>query len=745
MNSTENTTDIHQALAEACAAAGVVPPARLPTDGQFHRASVAGVKNGQGDASIKLFADGEGGIVHNWRTGESRPFFVANGHELTEAERVEGDRRINAVRREAEAERARCAKDAAAKALAIWSAATPARDDHPYLARKRVHAVETLREIVIKKLTALTGYPPKSKGERLQGRVLVAPVHIDGKLSTVELIDGAGRKSALSGGVKGNGFWSVAPVAADASRIVICEGAATGLSLHECTGAAVVAALSCHNLLDVARTMRTQHPGADLIVAGDIGNGADKARKAAREAGAKLVYPDFGAAPHDGLTDFNDLHQARGADVVRAQIEAATAEAKAEAAPVRVLLTRASDVKPESIRWLWSDWLPVGKVVLLAGAPGAGKTTIALDLAATISRGGAWPDGSRCEVGGVLIWSGEDSAADVIVPRLLAAGADLDRVHIITGRTDDDGTILPFDPAADVPLLGERLAGIGGAALLIVDPLVSAVAGDAHRANDVRRDLQAFVDLAASYQVTVLGITHFSKRSAGALPAERVIGSQAFVALARTVLVAARDEGSERRILARAKSNIAPDDGGFAYTMEQKTIDGGIRASHIGWGESIEGSARALLADVEQVPDDDERSEQDEAAGFLRDLLAAAPVPVKSVQADARGAGYSWRTIERAKRDLGIEARKIGLKEGWVWALPEGRQAEGRHEDRRTKNVGGLRDDWRSSPTTRVCDPPLYPEDRHFSEDRQAKHCGGLPDTADDVRPSDDDEYRDAV
>lgn len=346
----------------------------------------------------------------------------------------------------------------------------------------------------------------------------------------------------------------------------------------------------------------------------------------------------------------------------------------ANARPV-ALLSCAAQITPQPIEWLWRNWLVAGKLNMLAGAPGAGKTTLALKMAAIITTGGEWPDGSRCErAGDVIMWSSEDDPADTLVPRLIAMGADLERVRFVDGRAESDGTIAPFDPAHDIPLLAERISALGNVRLLIVDPLTSAVAGDAHRMNDVRRDLQPLVDMAGAHDCAVLGISHFSKGSKGSTPAERVIGSQAFVALARMVLLAAKDEAAEHRIFMRGKSNIAPDDGGYAYTIEQCDAQPGITASRVVWGEPIQGNARDILGDIERDDGDDgdERTERDEAHDFLRDLLADGPVAVRDLRADATGAGHAWRTIERAKRELGIESRKQGVgKDGkWFWALP---------------------------------------------------------------------------
>ena len=119
-------------------------------------------------------------------------------------------------------------------------------------------------------------------------------------------------------------------------------------------------------------------------------------------------------------------------------------------APLSVVqLTCAADIKPEPIRWLWPDWLARGKFHIFAGMAGTGKTTIAIAIGSTISQGGRFPDGTRAPVGNVLIWSGEDSAKDTLVPRLLAAGADMKRVHFI-GDVQHCDEIRSFDPATDI-------------------------------------------------------------------------------------------------------------------------------------------------------------------------------------------------------------------------------------------------------------------------------------------------------
>ncbi|WP_339487839.1 AAA family ATPase [Pseudomonas sp. EL_65y_Pfl2_R95] len=356
----------------------------------------------------------------------------------------------------------------------------------------------------------------------------------------------------------------------------------------------------------------------------------------------------------------------------------------------RAELTTASSIVPVPIHWLWPGWIARGKLTVLAGAGGSGKTTLAMSLIGTLTSGGRWPDGEHCSTASnALIWSSEDDPADTLIPRLMAAGANLERVHIIQGRINALGDREPFDPATDFDLLRDAVEVIGGASLLLLDPVVNVVKGDMHRANDVRRALQAVVDFAEAHSCAVLGISHFSKGSGGSSPADRVIGSQAFGALARTVLVAAKQEDSDVRVLARAKSNISDDQGGVGYVVEAHTIADGLITTRVLWGERVDGSAREILADVEKFGTE-ETSEQEDAEHFLLGILSAGQVPVKQIKADANGAGYAWRTIERAKKSLGVEAVKVGMKEGWVWQFG----TEDRQETTKTATVfaGGLRE-----------------------------------------------------
>jgi putative DNA primase/helicase len=346
----------------------------------------------------------------------------------------------------------------------------------------------------------------------------------------------------------------------------------------------------------------------------------------------------------------------------------------------RVILRRGSEVAPVAVDWLWPGWLAGGKLHLIGGAPGTGKTTLAAGLAAIVTCGGRWPDGTRARAGSVVIWSGEDDNADTLNPRLRAAGADMQRVHVIE-RVIDRGEAYPFDPARDMDALSDALQAIPDVRLIVVDPVVSAVSGDSHKNAEVRRGLQPLVDLAASIGGALLGVTHFSKGTTGRDPLERITGSLAFGALARIVLVAAKQDADDdrpaRRVLLRAKSNNGPDGGGFAYDLQQAPLPDfpGIEASCVVWGEAIDGTARDVLAETEVDHDAAGR----DAAGFLRELLLSGERAAKDVFAEAGAAGYSRDAMHRAKRKIGAVAVKQGMLGGWVWRLSDGsgRRAEG--------------------------------------------------------------------
>lgn len=642
-------------------AAGITPPLKIEADGRLRRFPTNG-KRGDGAGWYVLHADGlPAGAFGCWRADVSKKWQADIGRELTPAENQAHRLRMDAINAARKADEIKRHAEAAAKAAAIWERAQPASPDHPYAALKGV-SISGLRE--------------------REGRLVIPMRDAMGMLCSLQFIAPDSEKRFLTGGrVKGMFYLIDEPGA----TLCIAEGYATAASIHAATGHAVAVAFNAGNLEPVAQALRAKHPDAKIIICGDAdksGIGQIKAHEAAKSVGGSVALPTFTTeelAMENPPSDWNDMAQLRGLDPVGAGISVAPVNVAAgnEAAPV-VALLRASDIKPEPINWLWTGWLAAGKVHILGGAAGTGKTTLAMAFAATVSTGGRWPDGARSQTGNVVIWSGEDDPADTLVPRLTMAGADLDRVFFIAD-VREGGKDRAFDPARDIEALSRKLIEIGGVTLLIVDPIVSAITGDSHKNAEVRRGLQPLADLAASMKCALLGITHFSKGTGGRDPVERITGSLAFGAVPRVVMVAAKhteqsDDGGTKRILLRAKSNIGPDDGGFEYEFRQAEIASapGVSASTVLWGGAVEGHARDLLAAAEAFSDegDGDGGALGDAKQFLSDLLADGPQPVRVIKTKANDAGHAWATVKRAKTELGITPKKTGLKDGWSWLLP---------------------------------------------------------------------------
>jgi putative DNA primase/helicase len=346
------------------------------------------------------------------------------------------------------------------------------------------------------------------------------------------------------------------------------------------------------------------------------------------------------------------------------------------ASKTSVELLSSAAIIPTPVHWIWPGWLAEGRLQILAGAPGAGKTTIALSLAAVVSAAGRWPDGTRTQAGNVVIWSGEDDPSDTLVPRLAAANADRNRVFIV-GRAREASAARPFDPARDMPSLADAIKRAQEVKLVIIDPIALVAVKDSHRNAETRRDLQPVVDLCRETGAAVLGIHHLAKGTAGREPVERLIGSIAFAAVARVVMIATKlpaqePDLNERRVLMRAKSNIGPDEGGFAYGLAQTELEDhpSVFASRVLWGQAIEGTARDVLAEAEET--DDGRSPRAEATEFLKSHLANGSVPANEIHAAARKEGISSATLRRAKSELRIRSVRIGFGKGSVaqWEIP---------------------------------------------------------------------------
>ncbi len=340
-----------------------------------------------------------------------------------------------------------------------------------------------------------------------------------------------------------------------------------------------------------------------------------------------------------------------------------------------LLFRRLSTVEPETVRWLWRDRIPLGKLTVLDGDPGLGKSTLLLDLAARVTTGAPMPDGAPTENGLVILVTGEDGIADTVRPRFDAAGGDAERLNVLEAARDERG-VRPLSLPEDVAALRAALLPLKRARLIIIDPFVAFLANyvNSRIDHDIRRTLAPLASLAADLEAAIVLIRHLNK-AAGGVALYRGGGSIGIIGAARSGLLLARDpEDEQRRVLAVTKSNLAAEAPSLACQLE--TAPNG--AAQVVWGGTSAHRANALLA----VPvDDAERSELDEASDFLTDVLGDGSRTVREVTAGARAAGIAERTLWRARRALGVESRRVGGiadKGSWLLTLPIN-GANGRH------------------------------------------------------------------
>lgn len=322
-------------------------------------------------------------------------------------------------------------------------------------------------------------------------------------------------------------------------------------------------------------------------------------------------------------------------------------------------LVRLADVSAEQVSWLWRGRLPRGKLTLIVGDPGLGKSYLTLDVAARVSRGDEWPDGERAALGDVVLLNAEDGLADTIRPRLDALGADTTRVHALRAVRDDTGE-RHFNLETDLPAL-EGAVESTRAVLVSIDPLSAYLgARDSYKDAEIRTVLGPLAALAERCRVAVVGIMHLTKdQQRRAL--YRALGSVAFVAAARVVLAVARDPDDDaRRLLVGVKNNLTAPSPGLAFRL-----DGGRLTWDPGTVDGVD--ADTLLSATGAGEERDERRDADD---FLRDLLADGDVRAAEGERAARANGISPRTLDRARRRVGVRAYPVGYHpKVWWWRL----------------------------------------------------------------------------
>jgi len=360
------------------------------------------------------------------------------------------------------------------------------------------------------------------------------------------------------------------------------------------------------------------------------------------------------------------------------------------AASLGVISYRGSERQPKARHWLWRDKIACGVITGLSGDPGLGKSQITASLAAIVTVGGQWPvTRDRAPKGSVIILNCEDDFETTIAPRLIAAGADMDKIHVFEGVQTVAQNGIPasrmFDLSQDINRLVVMMEEIGDVRLVIIDPISAYVGNgkvDSHNNTDVRSVLAPLTKAAEANPVTgkegaaILIINHLNKDSSKSA-LHRTQGSVAWTAAPRCIWAVIRDKEDETgrtRLMMCVKNNIGPDTDGFRYEVEGFHLtdsDPLIETSRILWHtDAVDSNAEQAFQNTDAA---EEKSALSDAEQFLRDALKFGWTRTSELQLQARKAGVSWTTAVRAKARLRIKASRHGglSSDGaWGWEMP---------------------------------------------------------------------------
>jgi hypothetical protein len=334
--------------------------------------------------------------------------------------------------------------------------------------------------------------------------------------------------------------------------------------------------------------------------------------------------------------------------------------ARNEVIPLRsIKMCAASEIEPLPVEWLWEPRLPLGMLSLFAGDPKLGKSFVTTALAAAVSRGAPLPlDGRYPQPASVIIMSAEDDPARTIVPRLMAAGADRTKVHILEAVILENGSEALPRLRSDIEKIGEAVASLGDCRLVILDPVSAYLAGvDDHKNAELRGVLSPLKQLAERLNFAAVLVSHLNK-GASIDGKHRVIGSIAYVGACRSnfLFVRDREDPSGRRVLMLDNGcNLAATVPTLAYRIEDR-----------GEGPCVEWESAAVAIETEdalraQLEDREDQTELRECDRWLRETLAGGPIAANDIFQNGRKMGFSQNQLKGAKRRIGAETKREGF------------------------------------------------------------------------------------
>ena len=310
-------------------------------------------------------------------------------------------------------------------------------------------------------------------------------------------------------------------------------------------------------------------------------------------------------------------------------------------------LINMADVESKNVELLLYPFIPYGKVTIIQGDPGEGKTTAVLRIAALLTKGEMLPeDKQEREPINVIYQTAEDGLADTVKPRLEAAGADCSRILVID------------ESAENLSMLDSRIEEAlkeTGAKLIILDPIQAYLGSnvDMHRANEIRPVMKHLGNIAEKYGCAIILIGHMNKAS-GSKSTYRGLGSIDFQATARSVLIVGRIKDDPTcRVIVHDKSSLAPEGPSIAFRLDK---DNGFE-----WEGIIDITVDELLSGEQKT------SKLNKAKDFLKSYLADGPKAYNDIEVEAAENGIKSRTLYTAKDELGVVSKKVGAK--WFWGF----------------------------------------------------------------------------
>lgn len=349
----------------------------------------------------------------------------------------------------------------------------------------------------------------------------------------------------------------------------------------------------------------------------------------------------------------------------------------------RAVATPAAAIKTQAQQWFWRERIPAGTISAFAGRGGEGKSSFAFHIATEVSKG-TLPGHLEGKPRNVLIWSGEDEWSTVVIPRLMAAGADLERIHKLGIESIVDAETLEVSPNLpdDLSLIGKAISDTD-AALVVIDPISSTMKGDLNKEADTRRTLDGLARIAHRTGAVVLAIRHFNKGGGNA--SDKMSGSHAFRDAARSVFLFAHDSETDQRIISQDKGNYSQHAGGsLAFALESTDV-----ITHDGNTTNVArvvmlGESDVSVSDViNRNPHDEEGEDRNAAQAFILDYLQGQPnreAAAGHVIKAGRAAGFNETELKNARRRSRgpkIRSQKSGFGGGWVWVIEPDLDPEG--------------------------------------------------------------------